>query len=188
MARMSLTNAQRQLLLTVANDSINYGLKQGKALKIKRADYAPALTLQRASFVTLEIQHRLRGCIGSLEPMRPLVIDIAENAFAAAFKDPRFPSLTAQEYPLLQIQLSILSPCEALVFSREQDLITQLRPNVDGLIMQEGVLRATFLPSVWQSLPEPKQFLQQLKQKMGLSSHYWSPTLKVYRYQCEVIS
>ena len=178
----------RQQLIHIAKDSIAYGLKHGQALPINSQDYAPELQVQRATFVTLEIKHQLRGCIGMLEAVRPLVIDIAENAFAAAFNDSRFSPVSATEYALLEIHLSILGPAEAMSFYSEEDLIRQLRPGIDGLIMQEGSRRGTFLPSVWESLTEPGVFLQHLKQKSGLASDYWSDSLKVSRYQCEVIS
>ncbi|WP_428357046.1 AmmeMemoRadiSam system protein A [Methyloprofundus sp.] len=185
---MSLTKSLQQQLLHVAKDSIAYGLQRGHALAINSEDYAPDIQAQRASFVTLEINQQLRGCIGMLEAMRPLVVDIAENAFAAAFKDPRFAPLTASEYPRLDIHISILSPAEAISFYSEEDLIRQLRPGTDGLIMQEGNKRGTFLPSVWASLTQPEEFLSELKLKSGLTSDYWSDTLKVLRYECEYIS
>ena len=178
----------QQQLIQVAKDSIVYGLKHGQALPVMSKDYAPELQVQRATFVTLEIKHQLRGCIGMLEAVRPLVIDISENAFAAAYRDPRFPPVSAKEYTLLEFHLSILSPAEPMSFYSEEDLIRQLRPGVDGLIMQEGARRGTFLPSVWESLTKPEEFLQHLKQKSGLASDYWSDSLKVSRYQCEIIS
>lgn len=185
---MLLTKSQQQELITIAKDSIAYGLKHGQAAPINSRDYAPELQAQRATFVTLEIKHQLRGCVGVLEAVRPLVIDIAENAFAAAFRDPRFPPVSTKEYTQLDIHLSILSPAEAMSFYSENDLLRQLRPGVDGLIMQEGSRRGTFLPSVWESLPEPGEFLRHLKQKSGLAMDYWSDSLKVSRYQCELIA
>ena len=185
---MLLTKPQQLQLLQVAKDSIAYGLEHGKPLPINSKDYAPELQAQRATFVTLEIKHQLRGCIGMLEAVRPLVIDITENAFAAAFRDTRFPPLKATEYEQLEIHISILSPAEPMSFYSEEDLIRQLRPGIDGLIMQEGVHRGTFLPSVWESLADPEEFLQHLKQKSGLASDYWSDSLKVSRYECEIIS
>ncbi|OQK16579.1 hypothetical protein AU255_01345 [Methyloprofundus sedimenti] len=186
---MSLTRSQQQQLLQVARDSIAYGLKHGQALPLNSKEYAPELQVLRATFVTLEIKHQLRGCIGMLEAVRPLVIDIAENAFAAAFRDPRFPPVSEQEFHApLDIHLSILSPAEVMSFYSEEDLIRQLRPGIDGLIMQEGSKRGTFLPSVWESLSEPDDFLQHLKQKTGLAKEYWSDSLKISRYECEYIS
>ena len=185
---MLLNKEQQQQLLTIAKESIAYGLKHGQALNVNSHDFTAALQAVRATFVTLEISGQLRGCIGMLEAVRPLVVDIAENAFAAAFKDPRFPLLTAAEYPQLEIHLSILSATEPMQFESETDLITQIRPNIDGLIIQEGQQRGTFLPSVWEALPKPEEFLRHLKQKAGLPSNYWSDTLTVSRYQCQLIS
>ena len=185
---MSLTNEQQQMLLKIAKDSIAHGLKNGKALTVNTKDYSAELQEIRATFVTLEISGALRGCIGMLEAFQPLVVDIAKNAFLAAFRDPRFPPVSVAEYPKLEIHLSILSPSEPMIFSSEDDLICQLRPHEDGLIMQEDGLRGTFLPSVWDSLPEPRQFLEHLKLKTGLPKNYWSDTLKIRRYHCEIIS
>ncbi len=185
---MSLTNQQQQILLKTAKDSIAHGLEYGKALAVNAKEYPEELQAIRATFVTLEINDHLRGCVGMLEAVRPLVVDIAENAFLAAFDDYRFPPVCAEEYSYLNIHLSILSPAERIIFNSEDDLIHQLNPHVDGLILQEGALRGTFLPSVWDSLPAPQQFLQHLKLKTGLTRHYWSKTLHVYRYHCEVIT
>ncbi len=184
---MSSNNANRQRLLDLAKRSIQHGLQTGRPVKIDLADYPEELTEPRATFVTLQINHQLRGCIGMLEAVRPLAEDIAENAFSAAFKDPRFPPLEARELEALEIHLSILTPAEPVSFSSEQDLLSQLRPGIDGLILQEGHRRGTFLPSVWESLPKPEQFLRHLKQKAGLPPDYWSNNIKIYRYQAEII-
>lgn len=183
---MSLNESEKNSLLQLAKASISHGLKTGQPLTVNLQNYATALIENRASFVTLERQGQLRGCIGMLEAVRPLVQDIAENAFAAAFRDPRFPPLTAAEFVDLDVHISILSPAEPLHFISEQDLIAQLQPGLDGLILQEGHHRGTFLPSVWEQLPSPQQFLQHLKQKAGLPSHYWSDTLKVSRYRTDM--
>ena len=177
----------RQMLLQMARTSIHHGLNTGKPLLVELNDYARELKEKRASFVTLENKGQLRGCIGMLEAVRPLVLDIAENAFAAAFKDPRFPPLQKQELPDLEIHLSILSPSEPVSFSSEQNLLAQIKPGIDGLILEEGSHRGTFLPSVWESLPDPKQFLHHLKIKAGLTKNYWSDTIKISRYSTEVI-
>ncbi|MBK8815360.1 MAG: AmmeMemoRadiSam system protein A [Methylococcaceae bacterium] len=182
---MSLNKDHQQRLVELAEASIRHGLKTGRPLKINLAEFPPELREQRASFVTLNINHRLRGCIGMLQAIRPVAEDIAENAFSAAFKDTRFPPLTSQEFNDLQIHLSILTPAEPLSFTSEQDLISQLQPGIDGLILQEGSRRGTFLPSVWESLPKPVQFLNQLKQKAGLPANYWSNTISVSRYRAE---
>ncbi len=185
---MSLTKEQRQQLIRLAKDSIAHGLENGRPLKPDTKDYDESLQQTRATFVTLEINHQLRGCIGMLEAMRPLLMDVAENAFSAAFRDPRFPPVSKDEYPKLEYHISILTPSEPVNFKSEADLIQQMRPGIDGLILEEGRMRGTFLPSVWESLPKPEDFLQHLKRKAGLPSNYWSDTLKVSRYECEIIA
>lgn len=183
---MSLIKSHRKLLLELAEASIKHGLETGKPLKADPAQYPQDLQVKRATFVTLERNQQLRGCIGMLEAVRPLVEDVAENAFSAAFRDYRFPPLAADELDGLEVHLSILSPAEPLTFDSEQALIDQLRPGIDGLILEEGGRRGTFLPSVWESLPDPRQFLRHLKQKAGLFPNYWSDTLKVSRYGTEM--
>jgi len=184
---MSLNKAHRQLLLRVALSSIQHGLQTGKPLAVNLIEYPAELTEQRATFVTLQKNGQLRGCIGMLEAVRPLVQDIAENAFSAAFRDPRFPPLEVDELEGLEIHLSLLTPAEPMIFSSEQDLLLQLQPGIDGLILEEGYRRGTFLPSVWESLPEPRQFLRHLKQKAGLPAGYWSENIRIYRYRTEMI-
>ncbi|MGJ0485799.1 MAG: AmmeMemoRadiSam system protein A [Methylomicrobium sp.] len=178
---------QKQILLDLAKNSIRHGLHTGKPLKIDPADFPQELLEPRATFVTLHLNHELRGCIGMLKAVRPLAEDIAENAFAAAFRDHRFSPLTAEEFELLEIHLSILTPPEPIPFSSEEDLLAQLRYGIDGVIIEEGGRRGTFLPSVWEALPNPKQFLKHLKQKAGLPADYWSDTLRFYRYRTEGI-
>jgi uncharacterized protein len=186
MALMSLNKSEQSRLLELAKASINHGLQTGKPLRVDVDDYPPELAVPRATFVTLERRGDLRGCIGMLEAIRPMVEDVAENAFSAAFKDPRFPPLTTEELADVDLQISILTPAEPMTFSSEADLIAQLQPGIDGLIMQEGFRRGTFLPSVWEQLPDPHDFVQHLKQKAGLPSQYWSKSLKVFRYRTEI--
>lgn len=177
----------RQILLDLAKKSILHGLQTGEPLTVDVSVLPQELQELRATFVTLNKNHELRGCIGMLKALRPMAEDIAENAFAAAFRDQRFPPLNSDEFEQLEIHLSILTPPEPILFSSEEDLLAQLRPGVDGLIIEEGVRRGTFLPAVWATLPNPRQFLRHLKQKAGLPSDYWSDTLRFYRYQTEVI-
>ncbi|MGZ5028509.1 MAG: AmmeMemoRadiSam system protein A [Methylobacter sp.] len=188
---MSLNEANRQRLLELAKHSIEHGLQTGQPIKVNLGAYPAELREPRATFVTLRMNNptaALRGCIGVLEAIRPLAEDIAENAFSAAFKDPRFPPLKNHELDDLKIHLSILTPAEPVSFNSEQDLLTQLQPGIDGLILREGHRRGTFLPSVWESLPTPERFLLNLKQKAGLPPDYWSPTIQIHRYQVEAIS
>jgi AmmeMemoRadiSam system protein A len=135
-----------------------------------------------ASFVTLTQQGALRGCIGSLEAWRPLAEDVRANALAAAFRDPRFPPLTADEVPNTRIEVSLLTPAEPLPCRDEADALVQLRPHIDGIILSAGRHCATFLPQVWEQLPEPAVFLAQLKRKAGLAADYWGPDLVLQRY------
>lgn len=182
---MSFTEEQRQTLLHIAAASIQHGLKMGQPLAVDPLEYTPELRDIRASFVTLHKGDKLRGCIGTITAFQPLVSDVAYHAHAAAFSDHRFSPVCLEEFPELSIHVSVLSVPEPLYFSSEEQLLEQLRPGVDGLILQEGWHRGTFLPSVWESLPEPRLFLQQLKRKAGLPADYWSNTLKISRYITE---
>jgi len=137
---------------------------------------------QAASFVTLQINGCLRGCIGSLEAYRPLQEDVQANAVAAAFSDPRFPPLTPDEFAQVTIEVSVLSPLQAMSVCDEQDACAQLRPGVDGVVLCCGSRRATFLPQVWEQLPEPLQFMAHLKVKAGLPSDFWGSDLLLSRY------
>ncbi len=178
----SYSENEQAVLLSVAAKSIQSGLQSGKPLHVELRDYPPSLTHIAATFVTLEINKKLRGCMGRLSATRPLVEDVAENAFAAAFRDPRFPSLTEDEFPRLETHISILSSPEPILFDSEEELLEQIRPNIDGLILSEAYQQGTFLPSVWESLPDKVSFLKHLKQKAGLPADYWSDTIKVERY------
>ena len=175
----------RRTLLTLARDSIDHGLAHGTPLHPDAATLPTGLCEKRASFVTLHLDGRLRGCIGSLEARRALAEDVAENAFAAAFRDPRFPPLGRVEAPRLELEISVLSPAQPMRFTSEADLLGQLRPGVDGLILSDQGRRGTFLPSVWSQLPEPGDFLAHLKRKAGLPGGHWSATLEVARYTTE---
>jgi AmmeMemoRadiSam system protein A len=173
---------QEQILLQLAESSIRHGLEHGEPLTPQLEKYDEPLREPGASFVTLKRAGELRGCIGSLSPHRALVTDVADNAFAAAFSDSRFYPLQAEELAGLELHISLLSTAEPIRFATEQSLLEQLRPGVDGLIIEEGFRRGTFLPSVWEQLPSPELFLQQLKLKAGLPADYWSDTLRVSRY------
>jgi AmmeMemoRadiSam system protein B/AmmeMemoRadiSam system protein A len=172
-----------ETLLQVARRSIEHGLRFGAALPVSAAAFAPALQLPGASFVTLRGPDRaLRGCIGRLTAERPLVEDVAENAFRAAFHDPRFRPVHAGELPGLQIHLSVLAPPEEIRPASLDHLAAWLRPGSDGVIVEEHPYRATFLPDVWKELPAPEAFLAALWRKAGLRPGYWSADLRVWRY------
>lgn len=176
---------QRSILKDIARASIKEGLNHGHPLHPDPLRYETALRELGACFVTLKHLGQLRGCIGSLEAYRPLVEDVADNAYAAAFRDPRFMPLTTAEFADLEIHLSILSPAEPMSFSDEQDLLAQIQPDIDGLVLEDRGHRGTFLPSVWESLQEKQDFWRHLKTKAGLPQDYWSNTLQVSRYTTE---
>ena len=180
-----LNTENRQILRDLAYQSIKHGLMTGKALEIDIAQYPHELQKKKATFVTLHRNKELRGCIGILKPIRPLAEDIAYNAWAAAFSDSRFMPLAENELDDLDIHISILGTPEEIEFESEQDLVKQIRPGVDGLILEEGFNKGTFLPSVWESLTDAQEFLDHLKIKAGLPANYWSDTLKVKRYTVE---
>lgn len=183
-----ISATDRSTLVRIARESIAHGLAHSRSLPVEPRKFNGPLQRVRASFVTL-LQHGiLRGCIGHLEATHALVADVAENAYSAAFTDPRFPPVSRSELDTLDMHISVLGPPEALPFESEADLIRQLRPGKDGLILTEGRLRGTFLPTVWESLPEPSDFLRELKLKAGLSGAYWSDTLTVHRYTTESFS
>jgi AmmeMemoRadiSam system protein A len=165
-------------LLSIARSAIGAQLGLRSASETNHA----ALARPGATFVTLKCAGELRGCIGSLKPMRPLGVDVRENAVAAAFRDPRFPPLAVVEFEATSVEVSLLSADERLEVLDEQDLLARLRPGVDGLVIEYGRYRATFLPQVWESLPEPRGFLAALKHKAGLPGDFWSPQLNVSRY------
>jgi hypothetical protein len=138
-----------------------------------------------ATFVTLTQNGQLRGCIGTLEAHRPLAEDLEQNARAAAFGDPRFPPLGEEELDRTRVEVSILSRPEPMRFADEADALAQLRPGIDGVILEAGWHRATFLPQVWEQLPEPAEFMAHLKRKAGLAADYWSEDVRLSRYTVE---
>jgi len=165
-------------LLRIAREAIGaeFGLR-GRSM----GDHE-ALDRRGATFVTLLLDGELRGCIGSLMPRRPLGRDVRANAVAAAFRDPRFSPLAAAEFETTSIEVSLLSPCERVRLADEEHLFSQLRPGIDGLIIEYGRRRATFLPQVWEALAEPRQFVAALKRKAGLPADFWSTRVNVSRY------
>jgi AmmeMemoRadiSam system protein A len=167
-----------RVLLGIARSAIGERL----GFDARPTDDHPALQSNAATFVTLKHSGDLRGCIGSLEPRRPLAVDVRENAMAAAFRDPRFPPLTVREFGETAIEVSMLTRDEPIRASSEEELIATLRPGMDGVIVQHGANRATFLPQVWESIPDPRAFVRALKRKAGLPESFWSPTLNVSRY------
>lgn len=165
-------------LLTIARNAI----EKRFGFEPRTVTPHPELAHPGASFVTLTQNGALRGCIGSLEAHRTLAADVAANAAAAAFHDPRFAPLTSEELPRTRLEVSLLTPAERIDFSDENDAIARLRPGIDGLILTHGSRRATFLPQVWESLSDPRQFVAQLKLKAGLAADFWDEQIALARY------
>lgn len=181
----TLAPAERRALLDLARSSIRHGVAHHRPRRVDPLDFPAALRERRAAFVTINRRGQLRGCIGHLEACQTLVEDIAENAYAAAFRDPRFPPLGEDELGDLEVHVSVLSPPQPIAVGSEAELLRVMRPGVDGLILEDGRHRGTFLPAVWESLPRPEQFLAHLKQKAGLPAAHWSDTIRVSRYTTE---
>jgi AmmeMemoRadiSam system protein A len=167
-----------QSLLAIARGAIAAALGEAGP----RCEPAVWLEERGASFVTLMQRGQLRGCVGSLSAERSLRLDVECNARAAAFRDPRFAPLSRSEYRETLVEVSLLSALEPIAFESESHALAQLRPGVDGLLLEYGGRRGTFLPQVWEQLPEPDAFLAQLKHKAGLPPGFWVPDLKLSRY------
>ncbi len=180
----ALGREEKETLLEVARRSIRFGLRHNIPLDVDPPNYPETLSRIQSSFVTLKTpDDQLRGCIGSLEARMELVRDVAMHAFAAASRDPRFPPLDEAEFERIRISISVLSPSKPLQADSEQHLRQQLQPGRDGLILRMGNKQATFLPAVWESLPNPEEFLAQLKRKAGLPPDFWSEHMEIHRYQ-----
>ena len=186
METTSLTITEKKALLKIARDSIFAVINGEKLPRLNGEDYSEALRQEGASFVTLTINDQLRGCIGALQAYQPLYLDVQEHAVAAATQDYRFPPVSAREVALLNIEISRLTPTSPLEYDRPQDMPALLRPGIDGVLITDGLHRATFLPQVWEKLPDPHEFLAHLCMKMGMPGDYWlSRRLQVFTYQVE---
>ena len=181
----ALDRVQGRLLTTLARAAICRELGQPEPEIPPEAAHAAWLEAPGAVFVTLTQHGALRGCIGSLEARRPLREDLAANARAAAFDDPRFPPLAWDELLHTRVEVSVLGTPQAMSCRDEADALAQLRPGVDGVILESGGHHATFLPQVWEQLPEPAQFMAHLKRKAGLDADFWSADIRLSRYPVE---
>jgi AmmeMemoRadiSam system protein A len=178
---------QRAVLLTAAT-SIEARLGLVAAAPPEDTELHGALGEPRASFVTLTIEGQLRGCCGTLEPARPLLLDVWSNAQASAFRDPRFAPLTLREWQWSSLEVSLLTPSERVAVASEQQLLVELVPGRDGLVLEWRGMRATFLPKVWEQVAGPRDFLRRLKQKAGLDADFWAADVQVWRYETEVMA
>jgi hypothetical protein len=178
----SLLREHGKQLLQSAGAAIKRGLAKGAPPEVDVASFPAALREQRATFITFKKNDALRGCIGSITAHRALIDDVVANAYAAAFKDPRFPPLQEDELDSLTLSISLLGKPEEMTFENETGFIDQIRPGADGLIIEDQGRRAVFLPQVWEDLPTKPQFLTHLKQKAGLAADHWSPSFKAWRF------
>lgn len=177
-----LQGAHGTLLLQIARAAISNVLGQAVALPEPTGQAADVLQAPGASFVTLNQQGQLRGCIGSLQAHRPLITDIQANAIAAALHDPRFSPLTLVELDITTVEVSVLSAMQPLPFTSEAHALAQLRPGVDGVVFEFRHYRSTFLPQVWEQLPNARQFMAHLKHKAGLAPDFWAAEVSLQRY------
>jgi len=181
-----LTEGEKQTLLRLAREAMELAVLGKKLPPLDVQSLPPHLREDGASFVTLTIDHELRGCIGTLEAHQSLAEDVREHAIAAAFEDPRFPPVDDTELNKIKLEVSYLTAPHLLEYSSSEDLLKKLRPNVDGVILKNGYRRATFLPQVWEKIPRPADFLDHLCRKMGARPDLWQSTkLQVYIYQVE---
>ena len=188
MPSTKLEPGARQAVLRTAAASIEARLGLIEAAPPEAHELRGELGEPRASFVTLTIDGELRGCCGTLEPMRPLLLDVWSNAQASAFRDSRFPPLTAREWRWSSLEVSLLTPCERMAVSTEQQLLLELVPGRDGLVLEWRGTRATFLPKVWEHVAGPRDFLRRLKEKAGLAADFCAPDVEVWRYETELMS
>ncbi len=182
-----LTPEEKKILLQLACEAIRCGARFGVLPDIDLEQLTPALRQYGASFVTLEKDGQLQGCMGSIEPRQPLAEDVLHNAFAAAFYDPRFSPVREDELDRIETKISLISSLEPIEFSSEEELLQKIRPGIDGLLLEAGPRRGTFLPDVWEKLSDPREFLHHLKVKAGLFPDYWSDDIKIWRYTTEII-
>ena len=180
---------ERAALLSIARASIAHGLEHGDPLEAAYLEQAglisDALAAPAATFVTIKKHGDLRGCVGSLEVKFPLAVDVARNGYLAAFHDSRFAQLHAGELQHIHLEITVLSPHEPINVASEAQLLAELEPGRDGLVLECEGRRATFLPQVWEHLPDPSAFVAELKLKAGIPTRYWSHSVRAYRYRAE---
>ncbi len=176
------SDSEKRILKDIAVEALREAVTMRRKLLVD-LECPKRLLLPGASFVTLTKGGQLRGCIGSLEAIRPLLEDVAHNAYSAALHDPRFNPVEVEELAAVELSISVLTEPQTVVAESEAQLLASLEPGVDGVIIEEGHHRATYLPSVWTQLPDPVDFIRELKRKAHLPAAYWSDSIKCYKYQ-----
>jgi AmmeMemoRadiSam system protein A len=179
---IELSDAEQARLLDIARESIADGLASGRALQVDPSLMEENLQGRAAVFVTLTRSGELRGCVGSLQAVEPLAQAVATSAFNAAFRDRRFGQLRGEELDAIRIEISLLSEMEPIDADSRRALLDSLQPGVDGLLLEDGGYRSTFLPKVWEKITSAEEFLQQLLLKAGLGAGHWSNSLRFHRY------
>ncbi len=186
MTAEKLTPKEQEILLTEARKALETIVKGERLEPLILNDYSDTLKEQGASFVTLTINGQLRGCIGALEPYQPLIEDVREHAIAAATQDYRFSPVNPKEISMIEIEISRLTKPQPVVYDHPLDIISKIRPGLDGVVLKDGIRRATFLPQVWEKIKEPDEFLNHLCLKMGLPANTWrNKKIEVFTYQVE---
>lgn len=181
-----LSPDEQMALLRLAREALERGVRVEKLPLLDTSALTPRLQEFGATFITLTMDGQLRGCIGTLEPYQPLAEDVREHAVAAALEDPRFPPVSERELDRIKIEVSRLTRPVPLEYRDADDLLSKLRPHVDGVILRDGPRRSTFLPQVWEKISDPAEFLENLCYKMGADPHLWRKKhLQVLVYQVE---
>jgi uncharacterized protein len=181
-----LNKTEQKILLKIAREALEQSVRGKTIPEINLSALPPTLQEHGASFVTLTQNSRLRGCIGTLEAYQPLAKDVQEHAMAAALQDPRFPQVQPAELTQIHIEVSALSPKTPLPYQNPDDLLKKIRPNIDGVVLEDGHRKATFLPQVWEKVPDKQQFLSHLCMKMGSPEDLWrKKPLTVSTYQVQ---
>ncbi len=181
------TATEGEILIKVARDAIEKELFGSSSQSIsEHALKNEKFWIKKGVFVTLEKAGQLRGCIGHIVPILPVIEGIRENAINAAFRDPRFPPLSKTEYPLISVEISILTEPKPLYFKDPEELLIKLKPKIHGVILKKRGYQSTFLPQVWEQLPDKKQFLSHLAMKAGLPPNAWmDPDVEVFTYEVQ---
>ena len=181
-----LSEIDKKKLLKIAREAITRVVRNEQLKRIKPQEHSQLLREPGASFVTLTIREELRGCIGTLEANQPLILDVQEHAVAAAMEDYRFTVVREKELQMINIEISRLTPVHLMDYSTPEDLVSKIRVNVDGILIKASGRRATFLPQVWEKVPDTEQFLSQLCMKMGAPPDLWrGKHVQIYTYQVE---
>ncbi len=179
---LDIMKKECKTIINIAARTIKYSTSSYKQPNIDIASFSPQLQINRATFITIKKDGNLRGCMGTIHPTEPFILNIVKNTYKAALKDPRFPPLRGNELSNIEITISLLSPLQKLSIKDEQDLLMQIKPNVDGLLIKDGIKQSVFLPQVWHEIPNKLDFIACLKQKAGLRSNHWSLNFQVWKF------